>query len=1004
MTTKTFNYTGGYQYFTVPANVSSLTVELKGAGSGSAPGGTVTGTMAVKPGQVLCVVVGGQGKANSGSTGGAGGWGGGRQGGNAHSANGGDGGGGYVAVRLGSASGKVLCVAGGAGGQSGDGGAGGAGGGIIGGTGGKGSAGSGSSVTAATGGSQVAGGHYGEYYGGSQNTKGGNGSSVILGSAGQGGSSGAFDGPGGGGGGGGYFPGGGGGGGSTGYGSGGGGGGGSNYTGVLTSPNTRQGTGNYTNGSATFIWTASGGTTKPNNPSLNSPTSGTRLRTNEVTISANVSASYTTSLFLAVALYYYNGSTLTYLGSYVSPTSVPVASGSAPKTLTMKLSLATGRHYVAHVAAKDSHGVFSAGYASTDFYSNYPPDPPTLISPGDNTTWAFTSPVHFSWSHNDPDGQAQNGAQIRYRPVSSATYVTRTLPGTTTTYDSASGEFASNTFHVWQVRTADPTGLWSDWSDFRTFYIDGAPTPPILLDPAEGSGVDVTQDFRINWRFTDPDRGNTQAKADIRFRKYGDTSDADWIVRTGATSYPGSQQSWNVTGGLLQPGFEYEWSVRTYDTASGGLIPSDWAESKHFHGIATPGAEASRQPVVTNEFARTLGCGTNRAFLFVKGGKNLLGELTNVSSLTWGRTRDDISTATITVQTSNDDLACQLLSAARTWQHELVFYRDDGNGHSSRVWEGPITLIEYGRGYVTFQARDVMAWVYRRILKQGYNDAYPNNKSVVYRSARIIIDALSRDDPNILKYLTLIQFDDDAKESRVVPDYATTAWQEVDDMAAKAGLDYTTVGRRIILWDTSRAIGKLPVLRGSDFTADPILTEYGMNLATEYAVTNGNGIYGTVFTGTPNTSGSNDPKRNNAIAASHFYGAVELLVSSYGDTATGDQTTLTPSALQALKDSLTSQAVRGSADRFPTPLVARVPDNTQISPDAPITIDQLVPGVWAPLQVEHTCRTLSQWQKLDSMQVTQDSSGEVVSATWSPAPNFGQDPDADAAAEADSGN
>ena len=68
----TFNYTGGVQTYTVPICVTQLTVNVKGASGGynSDPvghldspghGGCVTATLAVTPGQVLTITVGGQG-------------------------------------------------------------------------------------------------------------------------------------------------------------------------------------------------------------------------------------------------------------------------------------------------------------------------------------------------------------------------------------------------------------------------------------------------------------------------------------------------------------------------------------------------------------------------------------------------------------------------------------------------------------------------------------------------------------------------------------------------------------------------------------------------------------------------------------------------------------------------------------------------------------------------------------------------------------------------------
>lgn len=73
MTTQTFIYTGADQSFTVPPNVTQITFDVVGAGGGTGAnddgvsvgtagtGGEITGTMGVSPGQVLTIVVAGQG-------------------------------------------------------------------------------------------------------------------------------------------------------------------------------------------------------------------------------------------------------------------------------------------------------------------------------------------------------------------------------------------------------------------------------------------------------------------------------------------------------------------------------------------------------------------------------------------------------------------------------------------------------------------------------------------------------------------------------------------------------------------------------------------------------------------------------------------------------------------------------------------------------------------------------------------------------------------------------
>jgi N-acetylneuraminic acid mutarotase len=78
--TQTFNHTGGQQTYTVPAGVTSVTVDALGA-SGDPTGfpngdpgrgGRVQSTLAVTPGQTLYVLVGGQGGSSGGYNGGNG--------------------------------------------------------------------------------------------------------------------------------------------------------------------------------------------------------------------------------------------------------------------------------------------------------------------------------------------------------------------------------------------------------------------------------------------------------------------------------------------------------------------------------------------------------------------------------------------------------------------------------------------------------------------------------------------------------------------------------------------------------------------------------------------------------------------------------------------------------------------------------------------------------------------------------------------------------------------
>jgi hypothetical protein len=226
--------------------------------------------------------------------------------------------------------------------------------------------------------------------------------------------------------------------------------------------------------------------------------------------------------------------------------------------------------------------------------------------------------------------------------------------------------------------------------------------------------------------------------------------------------------------------------------------------------------------------------------------------------------------------------------------------------------------------------------------------------------------------------------EDDAKQSRVIPDYSMTAWEAVDDLAATAGLDYVAIGRRIILWDVHRPIGRLPELRDKDFEDPPVVTEYGMQLSNYFAVTNGNGVWGAV----------QQPE------GFEPYGPIEMLASAYGESEGTEDEVLTPEGYAQMVRVLTSQAQRGLNDRWPTPLVVRVPDNSAMSAEAPVTLDQLVPGVWIPVFASGL-KQVAQWQKLDAVKVEVDNKGEKIRVSMSPAPSGGKDPDADDTATED---
>jgi hypothetical protein len=367
-----------------------------------------------------------------------------------------------------------------------------------------------------------------------------------------------------------------------------------------------------------------------------------------------------------------------------------------------------------------------------------------------------------------------------------------------------------------------------------------------------------------------------------------------------------------------------------------------------------------------------LGTGTHRAFLYDRGGARKIAEITDITTLRWSRIRDDISEATIIVN-SPPPQCCAILANIAVGRHEIVIFRDQ-----DRVWEGPITRVNWKATAVEITASDVCHYLSRTIMHNAYDNRWAKTGSkvgpVTHRAQAILANELKRKEAlstpiNVLRFLDVRTDAATTKTSRFTYPYQSSVWEEIDYMAQRLSLDYTTIGRRIVIFDTHAVLSRLQMLTDKDFTDELIVSSYGMELATVSAVTDGEGHWASV-------GGIDD-----------FYGEVELLNTTYGEgVKPANPTAPTKAELAALASEMTSQAQRNLSGRYPIPTVVRVPDGTQLDPSAPVCINELVPGVRIPIRSTLACLTLEQEQKLDKVQVEQTPDGETVSITLSPAP------------------
>jgi hypothetical protein len=350
----------------------------------------------------------------------------------------------------------------------------------------------------------------------------------------------------------------------------------------------------------------------------------------------------------------------------------------------------------------------------------------------------------------------------------------------------------------------------------------------------------------------------------------------------------------------------------------------------------------------------TFVCGRHRAFVHERGGQRRLGELTPLTSVTWKRVRDDISTAQANVGVQE---CCELLSELRTVKMELHIER---NG--TTVWQGPITRLEYDVDECRVYAEDIL-WVAKRsAIQEGYNQSYPNIGSAVDRMNWLLWHCYNRDEDRWRvisgRHIHGVWGPDDPRTTRIVFPYQMSVWEDLDKYAEDYGCDYTVINRDIYFSDISLKWLVIAPLDETHLSEYPRIVEYGNQLGTRGIVTNGHGAAGVsaVDTAAQIEYGTIDWITTNEIDGQEVGDPTAQEVSSWGDTAT-----------------------RSIAERVPAPVAVVIPANTTLMPGAPWEINDLVPGAWFQISLSRFCRTVNEWQRLHEIVVTEEApNGESV--------------------------
>lgn len=341
-----------------------------------------------------------------------------------------------------------------------------------------------------------------------------------------------------------------------------------------------------------------------------------------------------------------------------------------------------------------------------------------------------------------------------------------------------------------------------------------------------------------------------------------------------------------------------------------------------------------------------LGCGSYRVLATDRCGSNTVCELRNISKIEWSRKMDETAEYIITIDLSGgaDVGCCECIGGLRTWIHGLKIYRSIGG----LVAFGPIVNILYRNDEVVITARDVTAWLDVRMIHTTHVYAGQNIMTV---ARELITDALEPDDPcGLLQNMIIGTSTDTITKTIEANQYAGDALREL----AKSVLDYTAIGNRIVV-DDVLLYGPYSQLTDENFVAGLEIEERGLEAASKWYV-KGSAVVGTA---------------GGAAADTQYMGLVEQL---YSDDTIMDLATANTAAANRLKAS------------NPAPLYINVPTDARLSPDAPLCMDQLIPGTLVNVRLRNPCRPVTQQFRLTAMKTTYDadSGDEAVGVTLSP--------------------
>lgn len=363
-----------------------------------------------------------------------------------------------------------------------------------------------------------------------------------------------------------------------------------------------------------------------------------------------------------------------------------------------------------------------------------------------------------------------------------------------------------------------------------------------------------------------------------------------------------------------------------------------------------------------------LGCPQSYTSLVgLRGNGKIIGELENVEGVTWDRKMNGIGSATTVIGVNNvSTQCCRLLNTLARDEnqgaYEMHLYRD-----STEVWCGPIELLTETLGPTAHQAvvsaRDILGYLdnYGHWLRTGYN----LTADVVDIATTILGTDLQTDDPAIAAHI--LATESGVVVSRAAAAHSATVYAELTALGA-LGLRFTTAVRTLYLGGVTGTPFGRPIRMSVDQIAGDITVEHR---AGAYV----NTVFGRSGTASSQVPAGQIPADDPQLVTvggpePGWRGRMETCVTPAGGS--NGQAAVVAAA----------QAAYFAARR---PRLLRVADGAVLSPDATVTVDQLVCGTVVKLAGrEEFCTWVDQDLQLTRVAGSFGQDGERIGISLGP--------------------